>query len=192
MGCPRGYPHFGNSQSSYRRTNGSSHHVAASRRSIPCENSLQLFGGRALPKDSGARSVSHEQTIRRRRNHRRRPCSSSTDASFVWSSRTPGTPAADRKAASEGGGANKTRVAASPRGSKRRRPRREQMIGMTSPVNAWPALAYADWADTCSTLHLWTQIVGKIRLARTPLAQSLLAHAPLYVTTRGLSTSPIP
>jgi hypothetical protein len=32
----------------------------------------------------------------------------------------------------------------------------------------WPELPYAAWADTCNTLHLWTQIVGKIRLASTP------------------------
>ena len=36
--------------------------------------------------------------------------------------------------------------------------------------NAWPALAYADWADTCNTLHLWTQVVGKVKLALAPLS----------------------
>ena len=40
---------------------------------------------------------------------------------------------------------------------------------MTSPANPWPALAYADWADTCNTLHLWTQIAGKLMLALAPL-----------------------
>ena len=35
----------------------------------------------------------------------------------------------------------------------------------SSDNNAWPALAYADWQDTCDTLHLWTQVVGKVKLA---------------------------
>src|ERR1700758_2786111 len=55
----------------------------------------------------------------------------------------------------------------------------------------WPALPPAEWRATCETLHLWTQIVGKIRLALTPW----LNHSwqvPLYVTSRGLGTSPIP
>lgn len=54
----------------------------------------------------------------------------------------------------------------------------------------WPALPYADWADTCHTLHLWTQVVGKVRLAATPW----LNHSwqvPLYVTARGLATGVI-
>ena len=42
---------------------------------------------------------------------------------------------------------------------------------MTSRDNgSWPALAYADWADTCNTLHLWTQIAGKVKLALAPLS----------------------
>jgi len=55
----------------------------------------------------------------------------------------------------------------------------------------WPELDYAQWKDTCATLHLWTQIVGKIRLAQTPWLNHAW-HVPLYVTTQGLSTSPIP
>lgn len=55
----------------------------------------------------------------------------------------------------------------------------------------WPALAYEDWADTAQTLHLWTQIVGKIRMALTP-PMNHWWHVPLYVTARGLTTSPIP
>lgn len=55
----------------------------------------------------------------------------------------------------------------------------------------WPALVYRDWRPTCETLHLWTQIVGKIRLAQTPW-QTHSWHATLYVTARGLTTSPIP
>ena len=55
----------------------------------------------------------------------------------------------------------------------------------------WPALVYRDWQPTCETLHLWTQIVGKIRLTQTPW-QIHSWHATLYVTARGLTTSPIP
>ncbi|MEM1055249.1 MAG: DUF5996 family protein [Bacteroidota bacterium] len=53
----------------------------------------------------------------------------------------------------------------------------------------WPALP--DWADTRDTLHLWTQIVGKIRLAHAPWTNHSW-HSPLYVTPRGLTTSAIP
>jgi hypothetical protein len=52
------------------------------------------------------------------------------------------------------------------------------------------APALADWADTCATLHMWTQIVGKVRLERTPWTNHSW-HVPLYVTARGLTTSPI-
>ena len=55
----------------------------------------------------------------------------------------------------------------------------------------WPALPYEEWKDTLATLHLWTQIVGKIRLAQTPWTNHSW-HVPLYVTSRGLTTSPIP
>lgn len=55
----------------------------------------------------------------------------------------------------------------------------------------WPALPYAAWQDTCATLHLWTQIVGKIRLAQAPWVNHGWQVA-LYVTARGLTTSPIP
>jgi uncharacterized protein DUF5996 len=57
--------------------------------------------------------------------------------------------------------------------------------------DAWLDLPYTAWADTCSTLHLWTQIVGKIRLAFTPWLNHSW-HVPFYVTARGLTTSPIP
>ena len=43
----------------------------------------------------------------------------------------------------------------------------------------WPALAYDEWKDTQATLHLWTQIVGKIRLVQTPVGQSFLARCPV-------------
>jgi Family of unknown function (DUF5996) len=55
----------------------------------------------------------------------------------------------------------------------------------------WPELPYAAWRDSAETLHLMTQIVGKIRLARTPWLNHSW-HVTLYVTARGLTTSPIP
>src|SRR6516165_4355660 len=55
----------------------------------------------------------------------------------------------------------------------------------------WPKLNYADWKETCATLHMWTQIVGKIRLVLTPWTNHSW-HVTLYLTARGLSTSPIP
>src|SRR5450755_5176791 len=57
--------------------------------------------------------------------------------------------------------------------------------------NAWPELPTAAWRETRETLHLWTQIIGKIRLARSPWLNHSW-HVALYVTTRGLTTSPIP
>src|SRR5215470_16071413 len=56
---------------------------------------------------------------------------------------------------------------------------------------AWPSLPLEAWSDTCATLHLWTQIVGKIRLMQSPWINHSW-HVTLYVTTRGLTTSPIP
>ena len=56
---------------------------------------------------------------------------------------------------------------------------------------AWPALPLAEWKDTCDTLHMWTQIVGKVRLALTPLINHWW-EVPLYVSARGLTTSAIP
>jgi hypothetical protein len=55
----------------------------------------------------------------------------------------------------------------------------------------WPELPYAAWKDTYATLHLWMQIVGKIRLAQTPWLNHSW-HVVLYVSARGLTTSPIP
>lgn len=55
----------------------------------------------------------------------------------------------------------------------------------------WPALPLADWEETCATLHMWTQIVGKVRLAFSPHLNHWW-EAPFYVTPRGLSTSLIP
>ena len=67
---------------------------------------------------------------------------------------------------------------------------------MNSPVlidspQCWPALPYAAWQPTCETLHMWTQIVGKVRLALTPPVNHFW-NVPLYVSSRGLTTSAIP
>ena len=55
----------------------------------------------------------------------------------------------------------------------------------------WPELEWEAWKDTCDTLHMWTQIVGKTRLALTPL-QNHWWNVPLYVSARGLTTSAMP
>src|SRR5713226_905639 len=60
-----------------------------------------------------------------------------------------------------------------------------------APAAPWPELPVAAWRETYETLHLWSQIVGKIRLARTPWLNHSW-HVALYVTARGLTTSPIP
>ncbi len=57
--------------------------------------------------------------------------------------------------------------------------------------HAWPELPYEDWVATKETLHLWTQVVGKIRLSKTPWVNHGW-HVPLYVSPRGLTTSSIP
>jgi len=57
--------------------------------------------------------------------------------------------------------------------------------------NVWPALPFSEWKATAKTLHMWTQIVGKIRLALTPWTNHSW-HVTLYLTARGLTTSPIP
>lgn len=55
----------------------------------------------------------------------------------------------------------------------------------------WPSLPYGEWKDTYATLHMWVQIVGKIRCAQTPWVNHSW-HVALYLTARGLTTSPIP
>ena len=57
--------------------------------------------------------------------------------------------------------------------------------------NSWPELPLEAWQDTYATLHMWTQVVGKVRLALSPLVNHWW-EVPLYVTARGLSTSVIP
>jgi hypothetical protein len=56
--------------------------------------------------------------------------------------------------------------------------------------DAWPGLAYADWQDTCNTLHLWTQVVGKVKLALSPVSNHWWSIV-LYVNARGLTTGPM-
>ena len=63
-------------------------------------------------------------------------------------------------------------------------------IVLSDDASCWPSLPLAAWKDTCVTLHMWTQIVGKVRLALTPLVNHWW-NVPLYVTARGLTTSRI-
>jgi hypothetical protein len=58
-------------------------------------------------------------------------------------------------------------------------------------MDAWPSLPYRAWQDTFETLRLWLQIVGKVRLVQSPWVNHQW-HVTLYVTARGLTTSPIP
>ena len=69
------------------------------------------------------------------------------------------------------------------------------MVVMTLSVGPreelWPSLPLEAWSDTCATLHMWSQIVGKIRMVLSPWVNHSW-HTTLYVTSRGLTTSPIP
>ncbi|MBF6612204.1 MAG: hypothetical protein IVW55_03665 [Chloroflexi bacterium] len=65
------------------------------------------------------------------------------------------------------------------------------MTGDERDLAAWPALPYEEWKDTYETLHMWTQVVGKIRLTLSPMVNHWW-QVTLYVTPRGLTTSPIP
>jgi len=58
-------------------------------------------------------------------------------------------------------------------------------------ADSWPALPFEAWRDTCETLHMWTQIVGKVRMELSPFVNHWW-HVTLYVTPRGLTTSSIP
>ncbi len=64
-------------------------------------------------------------------------------------------------------------------------------IDALDPSKAWPALPLSEWADTYATLHMWSQMVGKARLALSPRVNHWW-EVPLYVSARGLTTSPIP
>ncbi len=65
------------------------------------------------------------------------------------------------------------------------------MNDFTASPDAWPALPLEAWQDTYATLHMWTQIVGKVRLAQSPLINHWW-EVPFYVSGRGLTTSVIP
>jgi hypothetical protein len=62
---------------------------------------------------------------------------------------------------------------------------------MPERLDCWPVLDWVEWQPTADTLHMWTQMVGKTRLALTPL-QNHWWNVPLYVSARGLTTSPMP
>ena len=64
-------------------------------------------------------------------------------------------------------------------------------IGQGEATEIWPALPFEAWRDTCQTLHMWTQIVGKVRMEMSAFVNHWW-HVPLYVTPRGLTTSSIP
>ena len=65
------------------------------------------------------------------------------------------------------------------------------MARTAAKVDVWPELDWAQWSDTADTLHMWTQIIGKTRLALSPL-QAHWWNVPLYVSARGLSTAAMP
>ena len=66
------------------------------------------------------------------------------------------------------------------------------MPAETSPsVEVWPPLPQSEWSDTCLTLQLWLQVVGKVRLALMP-AINHSWNVTLYPTVRGLTTAPMP
>lgn len=62
---------------------------------------------------------------------------------------------------------------------------------VSGPPATWPSLPLAAWQNTYATLHMWTQIIGKVRLRQAPLINHWW-QVPFYVTARGLTTSPIP
>lgn len=64
-------------------------------------------------------------------------------------------------------------------------------LALADLPECWPALPTDSWKDTYATLHMWTQMVGKVRLRLTPLVNHWW-NVPLYVTARGLTTSRIP
>jgi Family of unknown function (DUF5996) len=58
-------------------------------------------------------------------------------------------------------------------------------------AGGWPSLPFNEWRETCATLHMWTQVVGKVRLALAPRVNHWW-QVPLYLSARGLTTSPVP
>jgi hypothetical protein len=67
----------------------------------------------------------------------------------------------------------------------------DQVNDGAARAESLPPLPLAEWQATCSTLHMWSQVVGKIRLAQTPLVNHWW-NVPLYLTARGLTTSAMP
>ena len=63
--------------------------------------------------------------------------------------------------------------------------------GVIETDGSWPALPLEAWRETCDTLHMWTQIVGKVRMGLTPLVNHWW-NVTLYVTSRGLTTGAMP
>jgi Family of unknown function (DUF5996) len=70
-------------------------------------------------------------------------------------------------------------------------PRDPSTVARDDGLDAWPLLEFSAWRDTFATFHMWTQIVGKIRLALSPWVNHSWG-VTLYLTARGLTTSPIP
>src|SRR5579871_2901207 len=68
---------------------------------------------------------------------------------------------------------------------------RQQRRSVMSKSEDWPPLPLKDWQSTCETLHLWTQIAGKIRMTLSPPLNHWW-HVTLYVNSRGYTTGPIP
>ncbi|MFW6199451.1 MAG: DUF5996 family protein, partial [Gemmatimonadota bacterium] len=64
-------------------------------------------------------------------------------------------------------------------------------MAASRPHPDWPSIPLDEWEETHDTLHMWTQVVGKIRLMQAPLVNHWW-EVPLYLTSRGLTTSPIP
>lgn len=62
---------------------------------------------------------------------------------------------------------------------------------MVGASGAWPPLPYEEWCDTRDTLHMYAQVIGKLRLALSPFEPGW-ANVVLYVSARGLTTSPVP
>jgi hypothetical protein len=58
-------------------------------------------------------------------------------------------------------------------------------------MTPWPSLPYEEWRESRDTLHMYTQVIGKLRLALSPF-EPQWGNVPLYVTARGLTTSPMP
>ena len=69
--------------------------------------------------------------------------------------------------------------------------RQRHVDSVNGPESGWPELPYEEWRETKDTLHMYAQVIGKLRLALSP-PEPQWAHVPLYLTARGLTTSPIP